>query len=358
MDGLERGPAKPLDAFARLTGAERGLPWLAAACAATIGTMAAVFVSPLLAKLTAALLMPVLAGWGVGRMAPRVTAGRQYWSVSWAWAIAALVLGTLGAALVHRSVWTPQELIVFSRRDILGLAALVWGCVVAFPLAAVQRQAYREELASLRLAALSAQLKALQAQVEPHFLYNTLANTRYLARHQPERAVQMLDHLIAYLHRALPDMRARASNVRRECELAGHYLALMAIRFGERLHYTVDWEKDLAEAEMPPLLLISLVENAVRHGVEPMPGTVTVEVRAAREGGRIRLAVIDDGPGPGQRGSTGNGVGLRNASDRLRSLYGAAASLTLTRGPDQRTRAELVLPLREPHTTNDVRAAR
>lgn len=363
----EPGALRPLGVLARVTGAERGFPWPGAACAALLLAAARLLAAPLLAKLMAALLVPLLAGWLVGWLAPRMTPERQdgaqlpaqsqgqlpaqSWALPWAWAIAALALGMAGAATLHRQLSTPQELIAFTRRDLLALAALAWAAALALPLAMQQRQAYRNELAALRLSALGAELKALQAQVEPHFLYNTLANTRYLARHQPERAVEMLDHLIAYLHRALPDMRSRASTVGRECELAHHYLALMAIRFGERMRYTVDVDAELADEEMPPLLLISLVENAVRHGVEPMPGTVTVAVRASPERAdpeakaRLCLAVIDDGAGLGRQGPIGNGVGLRNARDRLRALYRDAASLTLTRGPDGRTRAELLLPL-------------
>ena len=348
VDGSEPAPLRPLAVLARITGADRGFPWLAAACATLLAAAAWLLVSPSLAKLIAALLMPLVAGWMAGWIAPRVFSERRHWALSWAWAIAALALGIAGAIVLHRQVSTPQELIAFTRRDMAALAALVWCFGLGLPLAMLQRQAYRDELAALRLSALSAELKALQAQVEPHFLYNTLANTRYLARHQPERAVDMLDHLIAYLHRALPDMRSRSSSVRRECELAGHYLALMAIRFGERLRYSVDVADDVADAEMPPLLLISLVENAVRHGVEPLPGTVTVALSAVRAGERLQLAVIDDGAGPGRDGPTGSGVGLRNVRDRLRALYGEAAAVTLTRGSDQRTRAELTLPLHAP----------
>ena len=345
--GLDAAPY-PLALLARIAGAGRGFPWLGAACAALLPVAAWFLVAPLLAKLMAALLMPLLASTLAGWIAPRIRFGTQRWTFAWAWALGALALSLGGAAMLHLHWLTPQELIAYTRRDILALAALVWGVTLALPLAMAQRQAYRDELAAVRLSALNAELKALQAQVEPHFLYNTLANTRYLARHQPERAVDMLDHLIAYLHRALPDMRSRTSTVRRECELASHYLALMAIRFGERLRYTVEVADDVADADMPPLLLISLVENAVRHGVEPMPGTVTVAVSALREGAQLRLAVIDDGPGPGQRGPTGNGVGLRNIRERLRALYGDAAALTLTRGEDQHTRAELTLPTAQP----------
>ena len=346
-DGLDAAPL-PLTLLARIAGAGRGFPWLAAACATLLPVAAWFLVAPLLAKLTAALLMPVLASSLAGWVAPRTPFGQQRWTLAWTWALGALALGLAGTALLHRHWPPPQELIAFTRRDMLALGALVWGVTLALPLAMAQRQAYRDELSAMRLSALNAELKALQAQVEPHFLYNTLANTRYLARHQPERAVEMLDHLIAYLHRALPDMRSRTSTVRRECELASHYLALMAIRFGERLRYTVEVADNVADADMPPLLLISLVENAVRHGVEPMPGTVTVKVSAARDGDRLQLAVVDDGPGPGQRGPTGNGVGLRNIRERLRALHGDAASLALTRGEDRHTRAELTLPAAQP----------
>jgi hypothetical protein len=344
MDELDARPAGPLAILSRVTGADRGLPWPGLACSAALVAAAWILVAPLLAKLMAALLSPVLAGWCAGMLARRIAPGRHSWTLSWAWAMLALLLGVAGVVALHRYALAPQELIVFTQREMLMLALLVWGCVLALPLGFLQRQAYRNEVAALRLSALSAELKALQAQVEPHFLYNTLANTRYLARHQPERAVEMLDHLIAYLHQALPDMRSRTSSVERECKLAAHYLALMAIRFGERLRYTVDVADDARGSEMPPLLLISLVENAVRHGVEPVPGTVTIGLRAVREGERLRLTVADDGPGPGAGSPIGNGVGLRNARERLHTLYGDAAGLSLERGSDQLTRAELVLP--------------
>jgi signal transduction histidine kinase len=344
--------AGPLAILASIAGATQAFPWIGAACAVAIVAGAGQFVAPLLAKLVAALLMPLVAGWIVGRLAPRLLPLRLRgsWVVAWICAFVVLGLGLYGAVQLHRHGFTPAELIAFTRLEMIALPALVWVGAMGLPLAILQRQAYRAELAELRLSAVNAELKALQAQVEPHFLYNTLANTRYLARHQPERAVEMLDHLIAYLHQALPDMRSRTSNVARECDLAGHYLALMAIRFGERLRYNVHVADDVAEAEMPPLLLISLVENAVRHGVEAMPGTVTVEVQAARAGDKLSLTVTDDGPGPGASNVTGNGVGLRNAVDRLRALYGDAASLALTRGPDQRTCAGMLLPLRDPRS--------
>ena len=349
ITGTDAAPVGPLAILASTTGASQAFPWPGATCAAAIAIAAWVFVSPLLAKLMLALFMPLLAGSIIGQLAPRVMR-RQNWTVAWGCAMIALASGMWGAALLHTHIFTRSELIAFTRLEILAMAGLAWLCASALPMAILQRQAYRSELAELRLSAVNAELKALQAQVEPHFLHNTLANIRYLARCQPQRAVDMLDHLIGYLHRALPDMRSRTSSVRRECDLAGHYLALMAIRFGERLRYSVDVASEVANAEMPPLMLISLVENAVRHGVEPMPGAVMVEVFASLSGQQLRLAVIDNGPGPGEHSTTGHGVGLRNSVDRLRALYGDAASLTLTRGPDQRTCAAILIPFRQPDT--------
>ena len=228
---------------------------------------------------------------------------------------------------------------------------LVLSCVIGFgllslalPLWQVQSQAAALRLANLEQAAVTAELKALQAQIEPHFLYNTLANTRYLARHDPEKAVRMLDHLIAYLHSALPDMRSSASTLGREFELAEHYLALMAIRFGERLSYQLDCEAGLEGAAMPPLMLMSLVENAVQHGVEPMPGQVSVRLQASAADGKLRVLVIDDGA-PAGASVLGSGVGLANLRARLQAQFGSAAGFALRIEAGKATQAELILPL-------------
>ncbi|GGY58945.1 sensor histidine kinase [Pseudoduganella albidiflava] len=227
----------------------------------------------------------------------------------------------------------------------------LFGCALAFgaamfgvPLMNAQRQSQALQLVHLRQAALAAELKSLQAQVEPHFLFNTLANTRYLARHAPDQAVRMLDHLIAYLRAALPDLRSEASTLGRECELAEHYLALMAIRFGDRLDAQVDCPAALRAASLPPLMLMTLVENAIRHGVEPKPGKVRVRVSASAGQGMLRIVVADDGAGLGGT-VLGSGVGLRNLRERLAALHGGRAGFELRTGGGGWTEAELVLPL-------------
>jgi len=271
----------------------------------------------------------------------------------WTWCWAAQPVLLLAAAVAAMQAYITGtgyfQLLALSPAQIFG-SALAFGTVVlTVPLMYANRQARALEISELQRAAVQAELKSLQAQVEPHFLYNTLANTRYLARHAPERAVEMLDHLIAYLRTALPDMRTSSSTLARECELAGHYLSLMEIRFGKRLTTRIDCPEGMGDLPVPPMMLMSLVENAVRHGVEPKPGDVCVSVAAALCGdGRLSIIVRDDGAGlQGGQGATplGNGVGLRNIRERLQALFGGRAAFELRLAADGATEAELLLPM-------------
>ena len=262
---------------------------------------------------------------------------------AWACLFGATAAGTaLALPLYH---WWSAAMATGRLPD-LQLLASAFGistAILGLPLWQGQIKQRAAQMASLRHAALAAELKALQAQIEPHFLFNTLANARYLVRIDAARAAQMLEHLIAYLHSALPDLRAQASTLGRECELAGHYLALMQVRFGERLQFRVDCPEALNEAAMPPLLLMTLVENAVQHGVEPQPGTVTVCVHVMRGRDGIQITVSDDGAGIGQA-ALGSGVGLRNLRERLHALYGAKATFQLTARAGGGAESRLVLP--------------
>jgi signal transduction histidine kinase len=231
-----------------------------------------------------------------------------------------------------------------NEAQVMAVEVLLILLLFVLPLWMAQHRARTLHIAQLSQAALASDLKALQAQIEPHFLYNTLANTRYLVRHDPERATGMLDHLIAYLRSALPDLRTPMSTLGRECELAGHYLALMAIRYGERLQIRIDCDEELQGLALPPLMLMPLVENAVQHGVEPHAGEVTVAVSARRQQDRVQIAVRDNGAGFGSA-VLGSGVGLRNVRQRLEAIYGDKASLRLHIGADGWTVAELTLPV-------------
>ena len=266
----------------------------------------------------------------------------------WSWSLLLLPLsiaaGAGMAVLVFRSGMPYLTLTLLNDARVFGSAAALVALVIALPVLAAQRQARVLYLANLERVALAAQLKSLQAQVEPHFLYNTLANTRYLARYKPEKAVHMLDHLIAYLRAALPDMRTDESTIGRECELATHYLGLMAIRFGDRLSTQIECPEELRGAAMPPLMLMSLVENAVQHGVEPKPGEVQIRIAVRADSGELRILVADNGAGLGQA-TLGSGVGLRNVRERLAALYGDRAGIELRVNGAGETEAELRLPL-------------
>jgi sensor histidine kinase YesM len=178
-----------------------------------------------------------------------------------------------------------------------------------------------------------AELKSLQAQVEPHFLYNTLAGVQYLVRHNPGLADQMLEHLITYLRRAVPSMRAQASTVQAECELVQAYLEIMKLRLGGRLQTEVVCNADVTQLPLPPMMLATLVENAIKHGIEPLPQGGRIAVLACREGDDLCITVTDTGAGlPSAHDAAtvvGDGVGLANIADRLRALYGDAASLSV-----------------------------
>ncbi|WP_342119081.1 sensor histidine kinase [Pseudoduganella sp. OTU4001] len=269
-------------------------------------------------------------------------------SWTWCWAAQPLLLltGAVPAVLAYGRLTEAYLLMALSPVQMLGSALAFGAAILTIPLLFARRQARALEISELQRAAVQAELKSLQAQVEPHFLYNTLANTRYLVRHAPDKAVVMLDHLIAYLRTALPDMRTPASTLGRECELAGHYLGLMEIRFGSRLRTRIDCPDALREISVPPMMLMSLVENAVQHGVEPKPGAVSVSVVAAMCGDRLSVTVRDDGAGLQQDAPVlGSGVGLRNVRDRLHALYGEKAAFALRQAADGATEAELLLPV-------------
>jgi signal transduction histidine kinase len=192
-----------------------------------------------------------------------------------------------------------------------------------------------------------AELKVLQAQVEPHFLFNSLASLQQLIRQQPATAERFLGELHDYLRLALPSLREPLSTVEKELALAHAYLTVMLTRLGERLRFAVDAEPGCAAHPMPPMMLLTLVENAVRHGIEPLPRGGQVAIEARHEGDCLVLEVRDDGAGlqaPSSATTKGQGLGLANVRDRLASLCGEAAHLSVQQRTDGGVCARIVLP--------------
>ncbi len=296
--------------------------------------------------LFAGLLLPLVAVAALLLALQRVWPVARTWGAVWAALLVTLPIAVLVAGQLYDTSLDWAGIDVHNAGQVMVAETLLLLLLLVLPLWMAQHRARTLHIAQLSQAALASDLKALQAQIEPHFLYNTLANTRYLVRHEPERAVDMLDHLIAYLRSALPDLRSPMSTLGRECELAGHYLELMAIRYGERLSVKIACADDVRDLALPPLMLMPLVENAVQHGVEPHAGAVTVTVQARRAAGGVMVAVRDNGAGVGHgQAVLGSGVGLRNVRQRLEVLYGPAASLRLSMGADGWTAAELTLPV-------------
>jgi signal transduction histidine kinase len=202
--------------------------------------------------------------------------------------------------------------------------------------------------AAQRLAAEN-QLRLLQSQLEPHMLFNTLANLRVLIGLDAARAQGMLDHLIAFLRATLEASRAAEHPLATEFERLADYLALMQVRMGPRLQVALDLPEGLRAVPVPPLLLQPLVENCVKHGLEPQVHGGRVAVRAAREGDTLVLTVRDTGVGlSGDAATTGGGFGLGQVRQRLATLYGSRASVALEPGSDGGTLATLRLPLPTP----------
>jgi len=173
-----------------------------------------------------------------------------------------------------------------------------------------------------------ARLNLLHAQVEPHFLYNTLASAQLLTRSDPARADEMLGHLIQYLRRSLPSTDNEMSTLSAELERALAYLEILKIRMGSRLAVQVDVPESLRNTPLPPMVLQTLVENAIKHGLEPRTGGGTVWIRARRVDDVVAVTVADDGEGFNTKNS-GTGIGLKNVRERLRLLYGASAALSV-----------------------------
>ena len=213
-----------------------------------------------------------------------------------------------------------------------------------------QEAAQVREIDGLRARAQSADLKmaVLQAQVEPHFLFNTLASLRSLVRTDPTRAEATIDALVDHLRATIPRLRDDAvslhSTLGQQVDICESYLALMAVRMGPRLQVHIDVPIELRHAAFPPLMLISLVENAIKHGIEPKPGPGKVSLQAlATSDGALAVRIRDDGGG--LRPGLGGGLGLANIRDQLSTRFGARAHLSIESLPGGGTLAEIRLPM-------------
>ena len=294
------------------------------------------------------LLAVLAADEAVERAAPRA---RTY--------VAAVTLSSLVAAVAQYLIRLPFDLrtyvssegflvritqpaVVFTDQVILcGLATFVYVNLRTARHAAARRQA--AEIARLEAGrrTLESRLQAMQARVEPQFLFNTLAQVRQLYQSDPPLAGKMLDDLIAYLRAALPHLRESSSTLGKEAALARAYLDIVRVRLGERLAFDIDIPPALADARMPPMMLLPLIDHALVYGLEPTHSGGSIRIDTHVGQGKLRLSITDSGAGfvPG-----GNAVELDNIGERLFALYGDDAALRLQRVADRGTQALLEIP--------------
>jgi signal transduction histidine kinase len=267
-------------------------------------------------------------------------------------ALSGIAVGyTIAFGVVGRNFW---GMILASPRFAISMLILgIGGCVFWLLIMDGQTRRMRAEAdelrtkeaeAALKRQASEAELRALQAQIEPHFLFNTLANVQALIDYEPEKAKRMLEAFIDYLRNTLDASRHSTATLGDELHLLQRYLDVMQVRMGERLRYTIAVPDDLRQVRFAPLLLQPLVENAIKYGLEPKIEGGEVRIEAERvqtpEGDAVRIRVIDDGVGlqaastakrrPGASVSAaGSGTGMANVRGRLQTLFGANATLSI-----------------------------
>jgi len=281
----------------------------------------------------------------------------------WAWPSSSRVFrsslgGALGMVLVALVIkhGASAEEAEWLRLVFMGLGVTVMGGVSFVSIYRRHQILARQRELAERELALAAQAQLAQAQIQPHFLFNSLASLQHWVHQGDARAAPLLDALTAYLRATLPLFNRRQLSLGEELEAVRQYLAVMQARLGARLQVEIEVPEDLRAVQLPPALLLTLVENAIEHGVVPKLGAALLRIEARREssdggeagGGQVlRLQVIDDGPGlsePLPLAGAGRGVGLSNSRLRLAQTYGEAARLNLRNAEQGGCIAELLLP--------------
>jgi Histidine kinase len=206
------------------------------------------------------------------------------------------------------------------------------------------------ESEQLKRQVVEARMAAMQAQVEPHFLFNTLASIDHLIETDPPRASTMQKNLIALLRASMPTMReanhGAPRDLSREMAVIKPYLEILKVRMEERLQVRLEVPDGLLSAEFPPMMIQSLVENAIKHGLEPKPEGGEILIKAEIVHGKLNIVVADTGLGFGKAATAGTGVGLANIRERLQLLYGREASVMVTEHKPSGTVVTIAVPYR------------
>lgn len=244
----------------------------------------------------------------------------------------------------------PSRLDGWTHLTFAGLLLAPWTALAAIvqqkdAFARNQKLAFALERSELERQALDARLHLLQAQVAPHFLFNTLANVQALVDAGSPRASALLRSLTAYLRAAVPLLHESAATIERELELVRPYLELMHMRMPDRLHYGIDVDPSAMRVQCPPTTLLTLVENAVRHGIDPSEEGGRIDIEIKRHGDRCVIRVGDTGAGL-HESKSGLGTGLTTLRERLQLIFGDAAQLRLTAGVPRGVVVDIDMPAR------------
>ena len=268
----------------------------------------------------------------------------------------ALVTGSFCGSYIGSFISGLSPAVVFEKHSLMQLLFLgiMFGSIITYffssreQMAETQAQIQEEKIKRLtsEKKAAEANLKLLQAQIEPHFLFNTLSNVLSLLDTNPKRGKTMLVDLIEYLRASLTKIRQEKATLIQEMEIIQAYLAIYKVRMGERLSYQIDLPDQLASISCPPMLIQPLVENAIKHGLEPQVDGGEILIRATEKNGFLRLTVVDTGGG--FKHESASGMGLANIRERLQSLYGKEGRLLLEENQPHGLKATIEVPYEKP----------
>ncbi|MCY4129221.1 MAG: histidine kinase [Gammaproteobacteria bacterium] len=275
----------------------------------------------------------------------------ESWNREWVTVITGIVSLALG--LLLGGALGAFDPFFFYRSNPIGLVIGGIACVVAaFVILLMgyirdletERDAVRQQELVMERELATAQLRTLQAQIEPHFLFNTLANVQALIERDPSTASELVDSLTNLFRVSLDYSRSSNGTIKKEIELISSYLAVQEVRMGERLTFKIDVEDDLNDFELPPFLIQPLIENAIKHGLEPSAKPGSLEVQIAHIESAIQIVVTNTWE-PDHVNVDGDGVGIENVKERLNSLYSNAAKLQISHPTKDLFRVTIELPL-------------
>lgn len=260
-------------------------------------------------------------------------------------AIIGVALATAVTRLLHMDVGATMPENMKTQFYLSNLLwALLFGSIVSYVFISLQRLS-DEKIKRLEVEknAIVTEIKLLQSQMEPHFLFNTLSTILSLIDTDQEKAKQMLESFTAFLRTSLVTGRNETTTLSQELDVVKNYLKIYAVRMGDRLRYRIDVPDSLRDFRVPPLIIQPLVENAVKHGLEPSVRGGELLIQGQQEGDRVRITVSDSGMGINES-SAGNGISLENIRKRLDLLYQGRASLTFAENEPTGVKVVIEIP--------------